>query len=72
MIVCLCTGVTQEQFLHALEETQGDWIAASMETGAGMCCGGCRHFISQLSARAHTRSESEQGAVDPSPDISAT
>lgn len=70
MIVCLCTGVTHAEFTKALEDSEGDWIVASMETGAGMCCGGCRHFISQIAVREATKQEKEGG--EPQTDIATT
>ena len=51
MIVCLCTGVTSDQFNEALQKHGYDWHAASYETGAGTCCGGCRHYLAQMAVR---------------------
>lgn len=51
MIVCLCTGVTTDQFTQALQEHDLDWGRASFETGAGTCCGGCRHYLAQMAER---------------------
>lgn len=46
MYICLCTGVTEEQWRDALREAENDWLAASAATGAGQVCGGCRVFLS--------------------------
>lgn len=51
MIVCLCTGITTDQFNEALRENGMDWARASFETGAGTCCGGCRHYLAQMAER---------------------
>ena len=70
MIVCLCTGVTSAQFSEALAQHKGDWILASSETGAGMCCGGCRHFIAQLSVREQSKKEDPAEDKDKSTGLS--
>lgn len=62
MIVCLCTGVNTEGFRKALQENANDWEKASLETGAGHCCGGCRVFLEQMSVQMAT----EQVAPSPS------
>ena len=54
MIVCLCTGVTCEQFMAALDKAQGRLGEAANETGAGHGCGGCRPYLFQL---AHERKD---------------
>lgn len=54
MIACLCTGVNTESFRKALQEHENDWEKASLETGAGHCCGGCRVFLEQMSLQLAT------------------
>lgn len=55
MIVCLCTGVNSAEFTEALKNCDGDWQRASFETGAGTCCGGCRHYLAQMAEREETK-----------------
>lgn len=57
MIVCLCTGVTSSEFSQALQDAGGDWQRASLETGAGTCCGGCRHYLAQMAEREDTKGQ---------------
>jgi bacterioferritin-associated ferredoxin len=71
MIVCLCTGVTSSQFSEALVKHNGDWIMASVDTGAGLCCGGCRHFIAQLSVREASKQDDDSDAHSPGAELPA-
>lgn len=53
MYVCLCAQVTEAEWQSALSQavaTGGGWREASMATGAGTGCGGCRAFLAEISA----------------------
>lgn len=53
MYVCLCAQVTDAEWNAALDraalEGKG-WREASVDTGAGLGCGGCRLFLAQAAA----------------------
>ncbi len=46
---CVCSQVTDRQWEEALAQAQGDWLAASVATGAGLNCGSCRVYLQQTS-----------------------
>lgn len=52
MIVCVCAGIPESDFLKSLEDSQGDWRLAALHCGAGQCCGTCRPFLAEVASQA--------------------
>lgn len=52
MYVCLCTGVTSQQVIDAVEAGATTTKAVGELTGAGTVCGRCRNNVRLLIAKA--------------------
>lgn len=69
MFLCTCAAVTEEEWFQALARHRHDFFAASMETGAGTGCGGCR--VSLQIAAANLKSGENFQAPAPRPCLPA-